>query len=307
MALGKERDGWAQKGKKVLKKFLLAPQVSKTVTAVVRGNAFIGETIRRRAENSIPIRTPIISTVLPNGQTLFLYHQELNEISRAIFWRGFSGYENGCPAFFYDLCKRADLVIDVGANIGYYSLLAGMGRSNVRVFALEPHPKLFQQLIENISLNSLDRMIVPVEIAASDHSGEAILYIPEMGSNLESSIMIGFRRDVRALGCRCITLDGFVNENGIPKVDIVKIDVEGAEHLVLQGMTRILKEMKPDIVCEVLPGRFQAAAEELLKKYGYKFAWIKGKKLVKTDCIDPNLVANSNYRYLNYFFSARIS
>lgn len=290
------------RGKRAVKNLLGLPAVGWMVAALARGNPFFSESFRWRIANCVPIRQAVVSAVLPNGRRIHLYHDGFDDITKAVFWNGYAGYENGTPRWFFRRCQSARMVIDVGASVGYYSLLAALAAPDATLVAIEPVPEAYRRLARNISLNPVGDRIRTIAAAATNHDGDVTVYVPRTGIACESSLIKGFRKDVIELKSRATTLDTLVREMAIQAVDLVKIDAEGSEHLVLEGMTEILSAMKPDIMCEVLPGRFRTESEGLLKKHGYRFGWIKESRIVPMD----RMVGDPSYRCLNYYFSTRL-
>src|SRR5574341_610358 len=123
-------------------------------------------------------------------------------------------------------------VCDVGAHIGYYSLVAArqLGSSG-QVYAFEPDPRNFRYLIRNIRANQLDKFIVATETVLCDRKGEVMFYLH--GGDQSRSGIFQALIDARPSKVRCITLDDCLAPN--ETVNIVKLDVEGSELLALEG------------------------------------------------------------------------
>lgn len=136
-------------------------------------------------------------------------------------------YEPETTAYIEKNVKYGDIVIDVGAHIGYHSLnFARAGASEV--FAFEPDPEAFSLLCANITLN-----IRPINSVVSDINGEVTFYRSRGGSAWNSLIP---QRDSTPVKAHSFLIDDLQLE----KLDWVKIDVEGAELRVLKGMTETL-------------------------------------------------------------------
>jgi FkbM family methyltransferase len=136
------------------------------------------------------------------------------------------------------LLPRDGVFVDVGANLGYFVLVgaAAVGPGG-RVVALEPDPRMAAELEENVRRNALAQVAV-IRAAASDRAGTAALSgYAEEGGNFGTSTLLaeggGTMFDVP-----CAPLDDVLDERGISAVDLVKVDVEGAEPWVLRGMRR---------------------------------------------------------------------
>lgn len=238
---------------------------------------------------------------LPNRRLLRLWSQGDDWISNQVFWRGWSGYEPETAPLFFDLARRASVTLDVGAYVGYFSLLAGHANPEGRVFAFEPMPAIFQRLEQNIRLNQLTNVeCSPCAVAAAD--GEAEFFHLSGGLPSSSSLsrpIMGYGDHVLATKTPVIRLDSFAAQAGIRRVDLLKIDTEGTEPDVLRGMTEILARDRPKIVCEVLKGRgSEEALEEILRPLGYRFYLLTPEGPVFRQRIDGHPV------WLNYLLSA---
>ncbi|MGB5541472.1 MAG: FkbM family methyltransferase [Gammaproteobacteria bacterium] len=123
------------------------------------------------------------------------------------------------------------IFIDIGANIGYYSLFAAAFGA-ARIVAVEPNPLALERLVFNISANGYGERIKPLPVALGASTGQATLFIPEQGD------MGGGRISDHELDGRQVTvpvrpLATVLEELGIMRIDALKIDVEGMEDTVL--------------------------------------------------------------------------
>jgi FkbM family methyltransferase len=136
-------------------------------------------------------------------------------------------------------------ILDVGAHVGHFSLLsAKLAGPTGRVWAFEPNPRLFRLLLKNVEENGFGGRILADPHAVAGLTGTAQLYVNPSESML-SSLCSDAARDgsvaVRAAEVPCTTLDDWAAEHGWPRVDVVKIDVEGLEAAVLRGMTELAR------------------------------------------------------------------
>lgn len=180
-----------------------------------------------------------------------------------------SKYEPIQPYLFLSFLEfsNAECVIDVGANIGFYSLVATLCENVSEVFAFEPNVQAFEELITNIELNSLHDKIKPSQLALSNKSGVANfgVHAPMAGVNgiIESSIHeTSIFADVTEVSTS--TLDTFTSLNN--KVLGLKLDVEGHEAQVLEGAQLLLKRTPAVIQVEQFEG---SQVPQLLKSLGY--------------------------------------
>lgn len=153
-------------------------------------------------------------------------------------------YETLETEFVKSEVTKGDVVIDIGANIGYYSLiLAKIVGDKGKVFAFEPAPDNFSLLKKNIEINDYKNVVLE-NLAISDKNGNIELYL--------SQESMGWHRIYPSKYCgenhvkvKMVTLDDYFKEISLKdKISFVKMDVEGAELGVLRGMTSILKNNK---------------------------------------------------------------
>ncbi len=137
------------------------------------------------------------------------------------------------------LVKEGDVVFDIGANIGFYTLLfSKLVGEEGKVYAFEPDPENFSILKKNIEANNINNVIL-INKAVSDKNEEVDFYINQ--SNTSGNSM--FKENLNQIASssikvEAISLDKYFKNN--IKVDFVKIDIEGAEVRALKGMEKIL-------------------------------------------------------------------
>jgi len=168
--------------------------------------------------------------------------------------------------------SQGDVVLDIGANIGWYSLLAA--KYGAQVYAFEPDPLNFKLLNENIEMNALAEQVVAYQCAVSDQEAVLPLYLyPDKNRGRHSlHAMEGCEKiDVRA-----VRLDDFLNEQGFgtQKVKFIKMDIEGHEFPALLGSPKLL-ETVPYLLIEHAPDHMKRGGYtadqvlNLLKTYHY--------------------------------------
>ena len=146
-------------------------------------------------------------------------------------------FERGTTEVFKRVVKRGMTVFDIGANIGYYTLLArSLVGSEGRVFAFEPHPEAYEKLKENIKLNGYTN-VIPLNKAVSNKSGRTKFYLH---SDSGRSSLLHPEDENKWIEVETIVLDEFIEREGVTP-DIIKMDIEGAEPLALEGMRKLLK------------------------------------------------------------------
>ena len=151
------------------------------------------------------------------------------------------------------IVKPGNVVIDVGANTGGYTILFGhLVGSQGSVHAFEPVRSTYVTCTHNIRKSRLWTRIRINNFAVGDRQGVTRIYMPGYDSTEASLVRHDFASwrssMVAAFECRLETLDNYISSNNIPRVDFVKIDVEGAELSVLRGMRTALTGRSPPIL-----------------------------------------------------------
>jgi len=179
------------------------------------------------------------------------------------------------------------VILDVGANIGAFSLkLANLicldSNSSANIYSFEPNPVVADRFEENLRLNPALGPLISIRRAALGAN------VGSIGLSFEKLNSGGGRVVESQLSSATIpmtTIDDFVVENGIRKIDFMKIDVEGYEPFVLDGARESLNEFRPDLFIEITPewfksrGRSEREIFDTLKHFGYKIYLSDGEIL----------------------------
>ncbi len=165
--------------------------------------------------------------------------------------------------------KEGQNFLDVGANIGYYSLFASKIIGNAgRVYSFEPSNREFRRLLKNIELNNCTN-IIPLNIALSDLDSEIKFSIAKGHTGLNSMIIADKSVVKSPQIIRSMRLDSIFNSEN-KKFHLIKIDVEGAELLVLKGMANLLQEhLIQKLVVEITPRFFKVFDYEKVDIYNF--------------------------------------
>lgn len=234
---------------------------------------------RRLAKKTFEAARKII---LPNGTVIW---------ARLSDTQGAWLYVYGTTEFYGTSLVRAlirdgDTVIDVGANLGEYTLLAAkcVGPKG-QVLAFEPHPETYDLLSRSVTSNGLDNVAL-CRIALSDVSGHAYLETPNAANSGQVTLtaqMLDESRNGHLLEVQCDRLDAIVEREHITHVALVKLDVEGFEPAVLRGAERLLARDKPLVFWEVNDFTqseygFTAPSMEVLLGMGYAFYGVEPQR-----------------------------
>jgi len=147
------------------------------------------------------------------------------------------------------ILRPGDVFVDIGANIGYFSLLAsGIVGDRGLVIAFEPLNENVACLLDTCSRNHAHN-VVCLGLALNDVSQLVTLHLPDDGQVGLTSLRPVGTRTRRVLSCR---IDGIIDETTFAKVRLIKLDVEGAEMNVVNGMERLFERgHRPFVICEV--------------------------------------------------------
>lgn len=187
----------------------------------------------------------------------------VDHIEKELFWYG--TYEEKEGRMFMNFVTPESTVLDIGANIGLYSLLAAHKEKKCTVYAFEPSAHTFEKLRYNIQLNQY-KHILPVHAAAGNRTEQLRLHL----SSEQNSGMTGFKAAENATGntelINVLPIDTFTREHNLQTVSLVKIDVEGFELQVLEGMQSLLSTCRPIVAIEISSetlGRFGQTPQHL--------------------------------------------
>ncbi len=192
------------------------------------------------------------------------------------FWLG--TYEPEMQSALRELIKPGITVYDVGANVGYVTLMmAKLTGAQGKVYAFEALPDNVERLRRNVELNDYtDRVtIFPGAVAAG--AGEVKFLVHSSGGMGKAAGSAG-RTDEhyqREITVACISLDEFVYSQGNPPPQAVKMDIEGGEVMALPGMWRVLSEARPLMLMELHGPESARAAWDALTAAGYRLCEMK--------------------------------
>ena len=189
-------------------------------------------------------------------------------------WLG--SYENDKQRLVESTMMPGDIVFDIGANVGFYTLLASeLVGPKGHVYSFEPVPRNINFLKEHLRLNQVTNTTI-IETAVSDINGEA--YFDDSPNNSMGRLAISGGRRVRT-----VTIDSLVREGQLPRPDCLKIDVEGAEAQVLAGAQSTLRAFHPKIFLATHGSGPHRECCEQLWSLGYQLDGIGSKVISQCD------------------------
>lgn len=196
------------------------------------------------------------STLLEKGLPRSLYRTSRGDL----LWLNNTGYidlqiihygefESMSTAAVSRLVKPGAIVLDVGANIGYYTVMMSKLVGNAgKVFAFEPTKHFLETLHRNLAVNHV-RNVEVLNFGLSNLNREMTIDIGPSSATLHSPL--GFDKVLSNETIRLFTLVDFVKEYGLTRIDFIKIDIDGHEPLFFDGAWPVLDLMSPIMICEV--------------------------------------------------------
>ena len=224
--------------------------------------------IRNQLNRSVPAG---IHPVTIAGGQLAGMTMALDLSSEKDYWLG--TYELDLQDAISTLVNPAMIAYDVGANIGYISLLLARRVAPAgKVFAFEALPANLDRLRQNVRLNNLESVVHVVPAAVVDQAGPVTFLVgpsDDMGKVEGSAGREGVKYSDR-LSLEGVSLDEFVFQQGNPAAQVVKMYIEGGEVLAMPGMLRLLQEVQPLIFLELHGPEAARVAWDLLTQNHYR-------------------------------------
>jgi len=193
------------------------------------------------------------------------------------------GHELNETALVLKTLKKGDVAIDIGAHIGYFTLIMArcVGRQG-KTYAFEPSPRNFKLLQKNVDYNGYKNATL-IPKAVSDRSEEATLYLNP--GNTGNNMLFKRTNNVQGIRIETISLDNYFSDIDF-NIDFIKIDVEGSEPLVINGMKKILEEFAYiNLMIEFFPQLLRVLGFDpraflvTLRELGFKLYFIEKGKL----------------------------
>lgn len=264
-----------------------------------KGKLLISEKIFSVFKNKIELNQ--ISQMQP-GHKMSLFLPD--RIQRRMFIK--KNHEPETETHLIQFMKKSKCFLDIGANVGYFSLLAKSVNPNLKVYSFEPNPNNVKKINENIHINGFENIILTAD-CLSNALGEVSFSVPPINESGWGRITNDHLplENFTHIKAKTITLDSLVQNNffGEDIPDLIKIDVEGNEFKIIQGAKIFFEKFSPILCIELNEPCLkdcQTSSSEIInfmKQIGYKcMAISSASELTEVQ------QAESNYRYLNYFF-----
>ena len=173
-------------------------------------------------------------------------------------------YESRELQVLLDAARQSQIVFDVGANVGWYTIniAHAIARRGGHLYAFEPIPRTFATLQYNVRLNALQSCTTLSNVGLGDVEKEVEFFLPKVtGSVAASQKPLFEQQENEKVTAKIMRLDDFIAKKGIKRLDLLKCDIEGAELLMLRGAMDSIARFRPVIFLELL--------RKWSKVYGY--------------------------------------
>jgi FkbM family methyltransferase len=178
-------------------------------------------------------------------------------------------YETPASKILEKELKDARLFIDVGAHVGYYTLLAS--KIAKEIISIEPNPFNYKLLKFNLRINKIKNAYA-LNIAASNYNGESGIFIPKLKGKIATDES-RLDNNISKIKIKVVKLDDLLLKIG-KNPDVIKIDVEGSEMQVLEGLQETLRKGVKCLMIEVHSEENKAEAISFIKSLGYKITQV---------------------------------
>lgn len=208
-------------------------------------------------------------------------------VERSIFWQT---YEPVTLAMWNRGVGAGDVVIDVGANVGVFSLIAA--RNGASVHSFEPSAVTRARLQANLDSNEFGSRVSVVPYAANDIGGTALLFQDIHADSAWRNVGVASMSNQNAGGAgteiQCITIDDYVATARLERVSWIKLDIQGAELMALRGASGTMTKFRPRILVEFDPvhsanmGWGQRELDQFFEAHDYQLSCVEARNYLAT-------------------------
>ena len=214
-------------------------------------------------------------------------------VAKNFFWNGADAYEPMSLRLWLRLARESSVIFDIGAYTGIYSLSAASLNRKSKVFAFEALDTVYGRLHINKSSNNFGNIELR-HVALAEKEGEAEFSVYSGDSVLSTGSSLVGKQAGRPVFQKkrvsTISLDGILADSNISRLDLLKIDAEGAEYLIFEGGRKAFQKYKPDIICEFLKESRASEIEIMLSGMGYRYFHIN-ERTMRVDPVEGIAVA----------------
>ena len=240
-------------------------------------------------------------TFLSNGVHIKMVCIPYDITSVPFTFLDFGSYDIEETKLLMDIVQDYDVVLDIGANLGWYTLNWLKKTKDITVFSFEPIPEIFDNFIKNLILNG-QQIKNAYNIGLANVNDELELFFDTERCGASSIVNLRETDNTIKVKCTVKRLDDVFNSLDVNRLDFIKCDVEGAEKLVFEGGLETIKKYKPIIYAEMLRkwsksfGYHPDDIINLLADIGYHCYRYFNNKMEKIDSVTPQMETT------NFFF-----
>jgi FkbM family methyltransferase len=199
--------------------------------------------------------TPLTEFALPDNREIRLTVVR-SRLTQLLFWYGETGYEGAETHWWRTLCAKADRILEVGANIGYYTVQGAHAAPKTAYTAVEANPEAAAIVSRNVDLNQLSNVrVVQAAVVGDDAPTSMELALPDQeqyAAPTGAYLSVGTEGIKNRPAGTTVTVPTIPMSELVDGVDLLKLDIEGYEANVLEAVWPWLLEQRPTIVVEVL-------------------------------------------------------
>jgi len=253
-------------------------KLSRTRSGILRGiirlasNTGIVSLLQRLPAIYVPLRAALASYTGGTGPREILdgplagYYMVLGTHDRNAYL--INTHEPNIVKLITELCQPGMRVLDIGAHVGYFSLLFSVRVGPTgHVTTLEPNPQNFSKIGAMVNANGLTNIEV-CALAASDENG-TVDFVTEETGQMGHIISGGVGGNTGIVTVRAVRVDSLCEQLRLDHIDLIKLDIEGAEAKALMGMAGLLARSRPLVICEWHPTAAGADYAGVFGRLGY--------------------------------------
>ena len=206
-----------------------------------------------------------------------------------------ANYESENFEFLANSCMPGAVIIDIGAHIGLFSIIASqVTGATGKVYAFEPAPSTYELLQNTLAINHNESVIETFQKAVGKETGKITFFVSDgQADNGNSLVNYKDDRPLHGIDVEVTSVDAFVKEKRISRLNFIKIDVEGAEYDTLRGAAETLQNLRPVCIVAIHPEPIKAMGDRLEDIYDFIISCRYRIMFNKKEFSKVELVANT--------------
>ncbi|MGY1617304.1 FkbM family methyltransferase [Geodermatophilus sp. SYSU D00691] len=274
----------------------VVPRLPVAVADALRRGLTAGAGASRRAALRAAALRLLVEGGIPRGVSTFRLVDDPgleflavdSQVLEQLYWCGEQGWEPELLPWWRRFCRASRAVLELGTNVGWFAVQGGRAAPGARYTAVEPHPLSAEICRRHLALNGVHSVEVLEAAAVADPAVSSVsLLVPGDQAATPTVAFLAAGTELPAEMARDVAAEYAVPAIDVRRlldgVDLVKMDVEGQEHVLLDAMREHLHDRRPTLVVEVLPGtaRLRALLAELCTVAGYRCYAVTPRQLVE--------------------------